>query len=851
MKSRALLIGVQAGQLEGVGNDVETMSLLLDRRGFLVRRCEDKAATRAGIIEEYERLIAETEAGDRATVFYSGHGGLEPPVEDGPDPNPDLQYIVPFDCDESTPLDFRGITAVELRVLLARLTLKTGNCTVILDCCHAAHMSRDRKMRPKALLNPAYLNIAAHIERMRAAGLRTDLPDPVSNRSAVRLVACAPWQFAYEYVNRDGVPTGLLTESLAIALEEAGDTPVTWAMVVNRIRARVRYLGTQRPDAEGESRRLLFDTATADPAGDLPVTPAGPGRVLLPGARLTGAGVNDTFAILPAGTTEVTDTAVFAIATVDRVSGGGVEATLAFRNGHSRVPLNAEARLLSTSAPRWPVLVAGTGPVADGLRTEVSARPTLRAVSREDRDEAAPLAEVEVGTELALRDDAGPLTEPKSADPSGIRRVVANAALLAKAAALRDFTPGPAFALHEAFTMEWGKVRAGKPEPLPESGGMVFAGDKAYVRLRNDSSRDLFFFEFSLAVDGAVILIDDANPSGLRLEPGEEEVLGELDGGDLEGIPIGWPDGVPKGQPRPESLLFLVTASAEDLSSLAQAGARDPAVAAKVTPVIERLRDTGSPLQRALAQASIGGSRGFGPVPRGSAGAYATRQFDYLLSPLPAPRVEAARFLVDERPLTSVRIFAPDASGPPLTVAVGLAELIIHATPFPPDTGIRVDGLAITADDDGMPVYRFRTLRFSGVPENVPLELGDAVVYEGPVRDYLDLAWWISADQAGGADLGNLLVDRFTPEEFRENAARLAAMVPAQSCAAAPVAAIDATASIVDAAQAALTTTSGTTTGLMRTTLVPAGGFGTGRHPATGAVRIGDFSFAYRVDPVT
>src|SRR3954451_8056059 len=129
------------------------MTGLLERRGFEVRLCAGGDATRAGILAAYERLISDVRDGDAALVYYSGHGGFARPgkaaaaqrVDDLEitGPPPDLQFIVPVDYHESSETDFRGITAVELSVLLARLTERTHNATVVLDCCHSAHMSRD------------------------------------------------------------------------------------------------------------------------------------------------------------------------------------------------------------------------------------------------------------------------------------------------------------------------------------------------------------------------------------------------------------------------------------------------------------------------------------------------------------------------------------------------------------------------------------------------------------------------------------------------------------------------------------------------------------------------------------
>jgi len=120
------------------------------------------------------------------------------------------QFIVPVDIEEPTDDDFRGITSLELSALLAQLTRKTKNATVILDCCHAARMSRDLDLVPKAWPRPFFVGIAAHLAELAAQGISLDAVDVESNPDAVHLVAAAPDESAYEYTNAAGQRVALL-----------------------------------------------------------------------------------------------------------------------------------------------------------------------------------------------------------------------------------------------------------------------------------------------------------------------------------------------------------------------------------------------------------------------------------------------------------------------------------------------------------------------------------------------------------------------------------------------------------------------------------------------------------------
>jgi hypothetical protein len=73
---------------------------------------------------------------------------------------------------------------------------------VILDCCHAALMSRNIHVLPKALAYPLRLGIEARLEeivkREKSAVLAEAL-QPQGNDKAVRLAAYRTEQSAYEY----------------------------------------------------------------------------------------------------------------------------------------------------------------------------------------------------------------------------------------------------------------------------------------------------------------------------------------------------------------------------------------------------------------------------------------------------------------------------------------------------------------------------------------------------------------------------------------------------------------------------------------------------------------------------
>jgi Caspase domain len=562
MTGHALLIGCGTDGLAGVGNDLDLMTQALRPWNFAVRRVTGTRATRAGILAAYRELIDTVQPGEPAVIYYSGHGGrvgAPPPGTDGPSPM-DLQFLAPTDFRDSSPGDFRGVASVELSVLLRRLTERTENATVILDCCHAAHMSRDRALRTKALPRRApYDVLRAHIEKLRAQGELPGGPlDPLGSRSAVRVVACAPEQSAFEYTGVRGEPIGALTESLEIALREAGAERVSWATVLDRVRRRVMDLSPfQRPEVEGPALRFLFDTAQEDSGPLTQVTALDGGRAGIPGAALLEVQVGDVFEIEKVGAVRI-----------DRLSGFSADGPVAFVPGVAALPPGARARRVKSVAPPAPVLVP------PALLDAVGASPGLRAA----RAGEPWCAAVRIGTggELTIHDRIGPLPGAHAADAAGIAEVRRCLETLARVRSLRALAAGSAAspaALGARISVEWGTVSDGVRTPLPASGAAVHAGDRVYLDIGNDSAGTVYLSLVDLGVTGRIAVITDDSPSGRALEPGRNHVFGSDGLGALPGIRLTWPDGLDPARPRPETVLLLVSEERQDISALTQLGA--------------------------------------------------------------------------------------------------------------------------------------------------------------------------------------------------------------------------------------------------------------------------------------
>jgi hypothetical protein len=631
MTRRALLIGAQTFGLDGVEHDVEVMTVALAARGFAdIRACQGPDATRDGIIDAYQRLIADTTAGDPVLVYYSGHGGYVRPLpgETVEVARNNRQFIVPTDFREPVGDDFRGITAVELSVLLGRLTERTRNAMVVLDCCHSALMSRDLgDLRARQLPRTVLVDLEAHVRRQLDAGLRIDLSRSVGNPDAVRVVACAADQSAYELPRRDRSGNyGVLTDALTTALAEAARTQPSWSRLMARVRQLVQEkIPHQRPEAEGPSERILFEVADDDRAGSLPVLAEDGNRVRLDGAPLLGVQVGDEFSVMPSSASAPALEGRIATVRIDRREPTAASGRLVFTVPGTTLPPDARAYRTRATSPRIPVRVPETLTAAAG-------RSTFVRVAGPGED--ASIEVVSAGGALTVRDRIGPLHDPRHPGPDTTRRVVEDLDRVARATALRGIREEAGWTFAAPVTLEWGLVLDGEPHPLALSGASVDAGDLVYLKVRNDGTRTLYLSLVDVGVSYGITLLTDLAPSGVQLTAGGEYVFGRDDTtGRLTGAELTWPTGLDPGSARPETVLALLTSEPQDMSVLHQRGVRG---------AVQGL----TPLTDLLAHFGAGATREFGR--REVASRFCARSFEFTLVPSGRPAGERAFDLVPD-----------------------------------------------------------------------------------------------------------------------------------------------------------------------------------------------------------
>jgi hypothetical protein len=759
MIGRALVIGAADGGADDPPSaaelDVGRVTALLAPR-FEVEQLSGRAATRDGILAAYARLIECTDARDAAVVYFAGHGGLAFDLEPVSDPAlpSRFQFIAPSDYEQTTEEDFRGISSLELSLLLARLTHKTHNVTVILDCCHSAQMSRgDTEVGEPRAVELTRTGIRRHLEAVRARHGADASLSPTGNPHAVRIVACGEWQPAFEMTAPDG-PTGSLTHALLEALRSigepradeprageprAGEPRVSWRMIGAAIREQVlQRAPNQRPMIEGPVRRRPFSLEEVHDRSVSLVRRDGALRLV--GGRITGVTEGDVYGVTAVSAGRRDASTELGRVRVERAEAShSIARALEEHGGPAGIPDHAVAWPIELALPRAPVRVVASGAEREQLAAALERSARLRVA--DDGEGAVGELHLHGGVIGVHTFDGVPLGSRSGAWSQGdaLRQLeqLATARILLELAG-EGIAP-------EDIDVEWGTVHGGERAPRPPDGAAVSAGDEIYIALHNHSRRPLFAHVFNIGIRGEITCLSGSAADGMRLGPSRECFVGA--GSDLQPtFPVAWPEGVRRDLPAVDRLVAIVTTEATDLRGLAT---DDPCGA-------RRAMYGGTSLQRLAAQLQSGDKR--------SVGSQADEPFlvvhrSWVLYPLSAP-VALAGFAADDDPTdtrgASTRAAWCGGAGVMRTLAIRLRD-VAAAGP------LRLDALVCTRSADRGRTYEAHTFRLDGAAPAGGLEL-----WRGAARDLIEIFVWATPEPAGRPDLRDLLAPAFERPEIRE-----------------------------------------------------------------------------------
>lgn len=847
MKKRALLIGSQTEGLLGTSNDVAAVYKLLEPRGFIIHCCEDDDATRRGILDAYTRLIDKTEPDDCILVYYSGHGArARNPEFDENHPTqspPYHQFIVPTDIYDSSDTDFRGISNHELSNLLNKLTARTRNVTVMLDCCHSAMMSRGpAQFFPKALRRDWYGGISSHIEQLRAQGIDVS-GRPPGNPFAVGIVACGPNESAYEYGTSTGRRIGILTESLCIALQESEKhANVDWRLIGVRIRERSQSVfPAQRPSIEGPTARILFETRELDNTTVLSVAKREKEWVL-EGGRLLGITAHDRFVVMPIGSAQIDNKTILATVTVKTAESIFSRLQVDFTPGHHELPIGAPAFPIAKASKRFPVRVHAQGTQGARLRNAILAHTQLELLESSD---VVVATSAQVSNDvITLHDNTNMmLFEEKRNDPDGITDTIANLCILGKAQAMRELKGGEGSSrLDVAVEVVWGRVEGGTEKHLPFQGDVLHVGESVFIRVTNRDDKHVWVSIFDIGLAGKRTLVNgNLAPDGVELAPHDDYTVG-IKNGVLQGLPLTWPSGLPKNQPRPEYVIIFVMDRPQDLRPLQDTGMRT------MHQSEERLQR--SELQRLLDQIDTAQTRDIGhddPLPDLR---YEVKHINFFVDPTPAPAISIPSFLTNEIPNRSVLSQLSKVPETSLVkrVSVSLTELFVHGSSVLKGIPTRVDTMVITrAATMKQPHLWQRTLRLPEVTFKNTSVVANGPIYIGDVAELLTLGVWISRDTQYSHDLASLFETESRSNRGQAIIMALKSLSDPDSQPEPDLAHFSAASALLSMGHHLLSDTLSECFPLYTTTFTASENFGVGSHPPKGSFSSCGFSISYLI----
>ncbi|GLA09384.1 hypothetical protein AnigIFM60653_011464 [Aspergillus niger] len=581
---RALLIASPYNGLRGPTNDIRVIGSVLEHKGFKLTECSGHDATRDAIKSAWSNLNQECSEQDVVVVYYSGHGGLvKSPLqatatsdhrEDGEEAPWRYQFIVPIDYHKTTERDFRGVLDVELSHLLRDTTEKTKNVTVILDCCHSGRMSRDPSLGTRAV--PRYIaeqqhqRIREYVESLREMGELEGETFLMGNPDAVRIVASNTSESAFEYKPASGPWIGAFTEALAQALEDVDGQEVSWGTILNRVRQLVNIrFPQQHPHAEGPYARMPFTLKEAPRTLLLRMEGS---HAMLSTGRVGGVREDNVYAIYPFSSGVGDPKTQIATAFVTKVVGFQSLVHLEFNGKDKYIPAEgAKAVLQQEALDEWPIAFpAGL----ERLQQLVESSRYLRPRQAEDK---ATLAVVQQhGPKIELVNNKGIIISSRNTeDPISFQvanDIVADAEELARGQHLLGLNcESPEEWLRHGIQIEFGLVMEGKKGTIiPQDGtGYLTDGDRVYINLRNEGDSAVYISLFDVSVAGNISYLSPSSPMGIDLESGRSYTLGALDlDVGLPGLPVTWPEQVPRRCEVDERLVAVMTSSPVDIGHL-------------------------------------------------------------------------------------------------------------------------------------------------------------------------------------------------------------------------------------------------------------------------------------------
>ncbi|CAI7613923.1 unnamed protein product [Penicillium pancosmium] len=570
---KALLIASPYGGLQGTINDVKSVDELLRSHGFSIKKCCGPEATRDGILDAWNDLISQLNKDDTVFVYYSGHGGLVEPPKIQPKERR-FQFIVPIDYDHNGSDEFRGILDVEISLLVQRTTEKTKNVTVAFDCCHSGRIARHSKYGkdaiPRGLPKTIYRSLSTHLHRLQETGKINpkEIKSLEGNENAVRIVAAADTEVAWEHTNSRNQRVGAATQALVSVLDQALKTETSWKYVALRICEIVKTrFPSQHPHVEGPCNRVVFSQETKDFAPFLVKEESG--QTVLHAGRIAGVREGSVYKIMPFDAEAVNQNQPIAKGTVKMVS--SFWATLSL-DSIKKIEGVGFAVIQNEAPCRYPVHLA------DDLRDYKPMVENSKLIRPfDDDEEGAAIAYIDRHGHAICVSDAShrkcALFENSGTNQSSAaKQAVQQAEWLSRAGNLLALKPEKAEQLCHRLQIVFKTTRADRELPLDGTAD-IQSNDRILITLENQGEQTIFVSVFDINAAGKISRISNGSPRGIRLEPQNQYTLGQQQHfGANTGMGMSWPKNLPIDdvrEPVSESLICIATNKEIDLHYIA------------------------------------------------------------------------------------------------------------------------------------------------------------------------------------------------------------------------------------------------------------------------------------------
>ena len=275
-ESHALLIaisdynGTEFQSLDGPVNDVALMRQVLVRRFGIpeshIREISNEEASHSGLQREFSDLAERIESGDKVYVHYSGHGSYTGDLNGDERSGRDQTWVShgsrnPARTSASSDIDSYDVLDDEIHGWLSKILEKTRELVFVSDSCHSASVTRGDAPKVRGTSpDPRPHPLGAKPARGKA-------------HNAILIGSARDSQSAAEFLADDGLHYGIFSWYWAEALEAAGPGD-SWHDIFEQAAARVRLVRgeSQRPQMEGDRRRLVFGGDAKERQRAVPVT---------------------------------------------------------------------------------------------------------------------------------------------------------------------------------------------------------------------------------------------------------------------------------------------------------------------------------------------------------------------------------------------------------------------------------------------------------------------------------------------------------------------------------------------------------------------------------------------------